>query len=448
MKLYQLLLGLLVSRLLFALPVYAADAEFAASKNAKPNILFILIDDLGYTDLGSYGSELYQTPHTDSLAKDGVRFTDAYSAAPICSPTRAAIMTGKSPANLHLTDWVPGHKHDNTKLLIPDWSHRLPEGQQTIGTLMKDAGYKTAWIGKWHIDPDRGAKDYGFDAGEQDWDFNEIKNEKDPKGAQQLTKEALDFINASGDEPFFVGLSHYTVHTPIHFNPEVRKKYAKLIKPDMEQKNAGYAALVESMDDSVGALLEGLEKSGKADNTIVIFYSDNGGLIGRTSNAPLRDGKATLYEGGVRVPLIVRFPDRKGAGTTTDAVMTSMDLLPTFLDIAGAKDKVPADIEGVSLLPHLRSGDKIDREAIYWHYPHYHRTKPVGSIRKGNYKLIEYFEDGKLELYDLEKDLSETTDLAEKMPEKVKELLADLRAWRKQVGAQSMTPNPDYVEKK
>ncbi|MBC2593674.1 sulfatase [Ruficoccus amylovorans] len=405
----------------------------------------ILVDDLGYADLTCYGSDLYQTPNVDAFAQESIRFTNAYTAAPICSPTRASIVTGKHPARLHLTDWIPGHKHENTKLLVPDWQKSLPKTEKTIGNLLREQGYATAWFGKWHL---HGAtQDFGFDAGEQDWALNEGKSQNDPKGVFQLTEQALDFINHTGDKPFFVCVSHYTVHTPVRFNNDVKKKYDALVTPENKQQNTRYAAMVEAMDDSIGLLLEGLEKSGKAGNTIVIFYSDNGGLEKLTSNAPMRAGKATLYEGGIRVPMIVRMPDGAGAGTVSDEIVTSTDLLPTFLDIAGAPEKSPADVDGVSLLSMWSKGEELDREEIYWHYPHYHITNPAGAVRKDNYKLIEYFEDGKLELYDLEIDPSETKNLADKMPEKTQELLNDLRVWREEVGAQMMSANPNYVEK-
>lgn len=418
----------------------------AGAEQQKPNFLLILVDDLGYMDLECYGSDFYRTPNMDKLASQGLRFTQAYAACPVCSPTRASILTGKYPARLHLTDWIPGHKRKNTKLLVPDWQQALLESETTIGELLKNEGYRTAWFGKWHL---RGGtcRDHGFDAGEQDWDLNRKKNEEDPKGVFELTDEAIEFMNKSGDKPFFIGLSHYSVHTPVHFNSDVKKEYEKRVKSGARQKDAGYAAMLEALDDSVGKLLKGLDDSGKADQTVVVFFSDNGGLIGPTNNEPLRAGKGTLYEGGTRVPMIVRLPNGKYAGETSDAVVCSIDLLPTFLEMAGGST-LPDNVDGVSLVAHILTGESVQRDALYWHYPHYHKGMPAGSIVKGDYKLIEYFEDGEVELYNLAEDPGEKKDLTKTRAGKVKELMKDLTDWRKSVDAQMMETNPDYSKKK
>lgn len=407
----------------------------------KPNILFIFTDDLGYKDLGVYGSDLYRTPHLDQLASQGTRFTNAYTAAPVCSPTRASLVTGKTPARLHLTDWLTGHAKPHAKLLIPDWTKGLPAEEITLAELLKPQGYKTAWFGKWHLG--EGAQDHGFDAGNQTWELNRKEDGEDPKGVFTLNREALEFIEANKQQPFFVAVSHYSPHGPIRFNEELKNEYVKLIEEKKPiQTNAGYAAMIEALDTSIGELLAGLEKSGVADNTLVIFFSDNGGELNFTNNAPLRDGKGTLYEGGVRVPLIARWPGKIPSAKVSDEVISSIDFFPTFAALTGAE--LPKNIDGIDVTPALKGTEKLQHEALHWHYPHYHRARPSGSILKGEWKLIEWFETGKTELFHLAKDPYEEHDLAATNPSKNAELLEDLRRWRTDVGAQLTSHNPQY----
>ena len=420
---------------------------FAETKKL-PNILLILIDDLGYSDVACFGSETYRTPNIDRLCSEGLKFTDAYAACPVCSPTRASILTGKYPARLHLTDWIPGHKHPFEKLAIPDWTQNLPQDEITIGKAMKDLGYATAWIGKWHQGEKAEPKKMGFDAGGEDWSINRIMDDNDPKGTNTLTNMCQEFIDTRGDKPFFVALSHYTVHAPVYGSSKLKAKYEILIDKEQPkyQTKANYAAMVGDMDKSVGNMLKWLEEKGLSD-TIVIFFSDNGGLVGPTENYPLRAGKGTMYEGGIRVPLVIKWPGVVKPGAKTDQVVTSCDLYPTILSIAGCKD-TPVPVDGVDLSSLIKDGKPLNREAIYWHYPHYHKSKPASAVRKGDYKLIEYLEDGLFELYNLRDDLAEQKDLANKEPEKVRELYQDLCNWRKSVGAQMMEQNPKYDPKK
>ncbi|AQQ09600.1 Arylsulfatase [Sedimentisphaera cyanobacteriorum] len=426
------------------------SAELFADQSQKPNILMILIDDLGYSDVSCYGSESYHTPSVDKLAREGLSFSDAYAACPVCSPTRASILTGKHPARLHLTDWIPGHKHPHEKLQIPDWQKVLPQKEITIGEALKKIGYNTAWLGKWHQGGKAHPTEMGFDRGGENWSLNKKKTDKDPKGTVTLTRQCQDFIRDSKkqNKPFFACLSHYTVHTPVYGSSDLKEKYKKYfdrLEPRYQDR-ADYAAMVADMDKSVGDMLRFLRHENLED-TIVIFFSDNGGLFKKTHNYPLRAGKGTLYEGGIRVPLIFKWPGVTKAGEETKEIATSHDLYTTVLSMAGIKD-VDRTLDGVDLSPLLKQGKPIDREAIYWHYPHYHKTKPASAVRKGDYKLIEYLEDGKKELYNLERDISEKNDLAEKMPEKTKELYEDLCRWREEVGAQEMKPNPNYKPNK
>jgi arylsulfatase A len=423
------------------LALVALFLAYPASGQEKPNILLFFVDDMGATDLGCYGSDLYRTPNIDKLAAQGVLYKQAYASAHICSPTRAAMVTGKYPARIGLTDFMTGHKRPYAKLKVPAWTMGLPAEEFTLGHLLKEQGYSTAWLGKWHLGGS--ARDFGFDAGNQLWIENTKNDPKDPKGVYTLNKEAVDFIENTTDKPFFVALSHYSPHGPVRFDPDLRDEYQRIIdgkKP--RQTNAGYAAMIEALDDSVGKMMDWLDGKKLAENTLVIFVSDNGGEMNYTSNAPLRAGKGTLYEGGIRVPMIARWPGKIEPGTTNDTRFTSMDFLPTFATLIGGK--APGKIDGADLSANFTSNGFIDRGPLYWHYPHYHNEKPSASILKEDWKLIEWFETGDTELFNLAVDPSEITDLSQSNPEKNAELLADLKAWQKEIGAQMMEPNPDH----
>jgi len=452
-------------------------AGLAQSSGRRPNIVLVVIDDYGWADTGCYGSTYHRTPNLDQLAARGMRFTDAYAAAPVCSPTRAALMTGKHPARLHLTDWLPGRSDmPSQKLSRPIIRQELPLEETTIAEALKQAGYATAIVGKWHLGGE------GFEPQRQGFDLNvagdhtgtprsyffpfENKDGKMPgleSGApgeylpDRLTTEAERFIEQHQDKPFFLYLPHYSVHIPMKAKPELIAKYRVLPKPEKGQNNPVYAAMVESMDESVGRLRRKLEQLGLADDTVFIFTADNGGLSVKegpdtpaTDNAPLRAGKGYLYEGGLRVPLIIAWPKRIKAGSVNRAPVYSADLFATALDVAGVRNTTGVD--GLSLLPLLTGRGQFKRDALYWHYPHYsnqsidggHYDQPGAAIRQGDYKLIEFYQDDHVELYDLKRDLGERRDLASKRPQLAAELRRKLAAWRKLVGAQMMTPNPDY----
>jgi len=438
----------------------ALAAGPAAGVQTKLNFVFFLIDDMGWMDLTCQGSKFYETPNIDRLASQGMRFTNAYAACPVCSPTRASIMTGRYPARLHVTDWIAGQNRPNAKLRIPDWTQYLPLEEVTIAEALKPAGYATASMGKWHLGgpeywPDKQGFDVNFAGtgqGQPPSYFAPYKIETIPSApdgeylTDRLAEEACKFIDASKDRPFFLYLPHYAVHSPLMAKKEMIEKFRAKADPASGQKNPTYAAMIQSVDESVGKVCAKLDDLKLADRTVVIFMSDNGGVAGATSNAPLRAGKGTLYEGGIREPLIVRWPGVVKAGTTSDEVVISVDFFPTILEMAGvAYEPGPKHaLDGISFVSVLKQAGKLTREAVYWHYPHYHNTTPGGIIRAGDWKLIEYFEDGRVELYNLREDLSETKDLAAASPEKAAELRKKLADWRTSVGAQMCTPNPDY----
>ncbi|MFW5915820.1 MAG: sulfatase, partial [Planctomycetota bacterium] len=393
--------------------------------NNMPNIVFILIDDLGWMDVGCQGSRSYLTPNIDHLADEGMRFTDAYAACTVCSPTRASIMTGKYPARLNLTDWISGHEHPWAKLRVPDWTQYLPHDETALARAFSNAGYNTFFTGKWHLGgrqyyPDK----HGFDVniggchrGLPPSYFSPygIETLEDgPEGeylTDRLTDEAIRMMEKSGDEPFFLYLSHYAVHTPLEAKEEIVQKY--LEKDANKHLNEVYAAMIESTDRSVGRVLHKLEDMELAEDTIVVFFSDNGGLTRVTSNAPLRHGKGSPYEGGHRVPLIIRWPGHADAGSTCQEPVISNDFYPTLLEACGLPPMPRQHCDGRSLVPLLKGEERLHREALYWHYPHYHFSTPYAAVRSGDYKLIEYFEGRRVELYNLADDIGESNDLAE-----------------------------------
>ena len=443
-----------------ALLLLLLATSFAPAAERKLNFIFILVDDLGWTDLGCQGSKFYETPNIDRLASQGMRFTQAYSACTVCSPTRAALMTGKYPARLHITDWIKGHVRPFAKLKVPDWTMHLPLEERTVAEALKDAGYATASIGKWHLGdaeffPDKQGFDQnigGCEKGQTPSYFSPygIPTLSDgPRGeflSDRLTDETLTFIKRNQAKPFFVYLPHYAVHTPLMGKPEVVAKYERKASAQNPQHNAKYAALVESVDDSVGRILRKLEKLGLAEETVIFFMSDNGGLVLNdvTSNLPLRAGKGSAYEGGVRVPLFIKWPGVTQPGSTCDTPVITPDCYPTMLQIAGLKPAMNQIIDGESLVLLLKQSGGLRRDAIYWHYPHYHPggATPYSAIRQGDWKLIEFFEDNRVELYNLRDDLSEKNDLASKLPDQAGALREKLHAWRKEVGAQLPASNP------
>jgi arylsulfatase A-like enzyme len=465
--------------LLLLISLLVSASAFAQLRNATrpPNIVLLLIDDYGWADTGCYGSTYHRTPNIDRLAARGMRFTDAYAAAPVCSPTRAALMTGKHPARLHLTDWLPGRDDKpNQKLARPTIQQQLPLAETTLAEALKQAGYATAHIGKWHLG---GA---GFEPEKQGFDLNIAGDhtgtplsyfapyqrngrfmpglETAPPGeylTDRLTTEAERFIEQHKDKPFFLYLPHYTTHIPMRAKAELIAKYRALPKPASGQSNPVYAAMIESMDDSIGRLTRKLEQLGLSDNTVFMFTADNGGLAmpegadtPATTNAPLRAGKGYLYEGGIRVPLIVAWPQKIKAGSLNRTPVSSADLFATAVEIAGLKNTTGVD--GMSLLPLLTGRGRFRREALFWHYPHYSNqsvnggdiNQPGAAIRQGDLKLIEFYQDNHVELYDLKNDLSERNDLSKARPQVAAKLRQKLAAWRQAVNAQMMTLNPNY----
>ena len=353
----------------------------------------ILADDLGWTDLACYGSKLYETPNIDQMARDGMKFTQAYSACTVCSPTRAAILTGKYPGRLHITDWIPGQMPENPKMIVPDWTKYLPHEEITIARALKEDGYATASIGKWHLGGEEYYPDkHGFDINLGGTDLPNTKHyfspydiatlPDGPKGeylTDRLTDEALRFIEANKDQPFFLYMPHFTVHLPLQAKKALIEKYQAKIKPGMAQNNAVYAAMIESLDDSVGRIRDELKKLEIDDRTIVIFTSDNGGRVPTTSNLPLRLGKGSCYEGGTRVPLIIDWPGVTKPGSVCDTPVITMDLYPTIAEIAGDSEAAKHAVDGVDLSPLLRQSGEIDRDELFWHYPHYQHYQLGGA---------------------------------------------------------------------
>lgn len=444
----------------FALAV--ATAPLAAAP-PPPNVLLILVDDLGWTDLTCYGSDFYQTPHIDQLARDGMKFTQAYSACTVCSPTRAAVLTGKYPARLHITDWIPGLPPSNPKLLVPDWTKHLPTEEATLARVLKGAGYATASVGKWHL----GGEPYypekhGFDrnvAGTAapapksylaPWQIPTLTEGRDGEYlTDRLGREAVQFIEQQREKPFFLYLAHFGVHTPIQGRPDLVKKHQTRLKAGLRHSNVAYAAMLESVDDTVGLLRAKLAELKLSERTVIVFTSDNGGRVPTTSNHPLRVGKGSCYEGGVRVPLILHWPGVTKPGSVCDVPAMSIDFYPTLLEITGARGAEGHRPDGESLVPLLRQTGGLKREALFWHYPHYQHyqqggTTPYGATRIGDFKVVEFYDDLRVELYNLREDLGEQQNLAAKLPAKADELRKRLHAWRKEVGAQIPTRNPKY----
>ena len=428
----------------------------------RPNVVLVLVDDLGATDLGYAGSAFYRTPHIDRLAAVGMVFTRAYAACTVCSPTRAALLTGKYPARLRVTDWIAGHKRPFAKLLPPDWTKYLDPAETTIAELLKERGYATASIGKWHLGgEDHAPEKHGFDRNVGGTDRGQPPSyfapyriptlPEGPKGeslTERVTEEAVAFIRENRERPFFVYLPHFTVHTPLQAKPEVVAKYQAAAKPDAPQRNPVYAAMVESLDDSIGRLVAALEELKLSEKTLLIFTSDNGGHLPATNtNLGLRAGKGSPWEGGVRVAAVARWPGAIPAGRRCDAPVITMDWYATVAELAGAE--APGN-DGASLAGVLTGRGEVPPRPLYWHYPHYHPggATPYSAILEDGWRLVEFFEDGRIELYDLKNDPLEANDLASARPENESALRARLEAWRTSVGAQRPVPNPAYDPEK
>ncbi len=502
-----------------------------AAEDSHPNVVVFLVDDLGWSDLGCYGSEFYETPNIDRFAAKSVRFADAYAACHVCSPTRAAIMTGRYPARLGLTDWLPGRKEFPFQRLqnatIP---LQLPDAEVTIAEALREHGYRTAHIGKWHLGEEPfGPLRQGFDIQIPRWNkgwpktgyhapfgFDGLDDgDSNAYLTDRLTDEAVAFIEAHQDQPFFLYLAHFAVHDPIEGRKDLVDQYlrrldalgqpelpafvlegnpdadaplpaeelnarlrdpeysgyrvlpGRTVKIKQHQDNVEFAAMVESVDDSFGRLLASLKSLNLDRKTIVILCSDNGGMSAAnfgnpsrvvsadgldaaysTSNLPLRGAKGWLYEGGIRVPLIIHWPVLGQQGAVCEVPVISTDLFPTILEMASLPPRPSRHLDGVSLASLVEGSRTLDREALYWHFPHYSNhgmQSPGGAVRAGDYKLLDYFENGTAQLFDLRNDIGEQNDLSRSHPEKVAELRTMLQEWRTKVSARMMTPNPRYV---
>lgn len=460
-------------RLLLVALLLSQNPFDARAQERPPNVVLMLIDDLGATDLGCYGSRYYETPNIDQLAKDGMRFTQAYSACTVCSPTRAALLTGKAPARLHITDYIPGHRRPHARLQIPRWTQYLPLAEETLAERLKTKGYATASIGKWHLGgPEFYPEKHGFDVnaggtsgGAPPRYFAPYGIETLPDGPKdefltdRLTNEAIKFIEGHKEEPFFIYLPHYAVHTPIMGKPDAVARY-QAKRADGGHGNPVYAALVESVDESVARLRAALKSQGLDGNTVFVFTSDNGGLSGTvgeqgwkrgpTDNSPFRGGKGGAYDGGVRVPLIVAWPGVVEAGSQCDEPVISYDLTPTLLAATGTPRAAGQVVDGQSLMPLLTQQGQLQRDAIFWHYPHYHpgSATPCSAIREGDWKLIEFYEDGRVELYNLRRDPGEMQNMADVDADVAQRLRDKLHGWLKEVGAQWPEPNQEFDPEK
>lgn len=453
---------------------------------ARPNVVLITVDDMGWTGPACYGSDLHETPHIDRLAAEGMRFTQAYAASPLCTPTRASIMSGTHPARLQMTTWHENalSRRDgpgNNPLAAPLTEPNLALRYVTPAEAARDAGYTTLHVGKWHLgDAMHYPEAQGFDAniggvffgapytywypyrggrttGGGGYEYRYVPGlhlgEEGEYLTDRLTTEAIALLDRVHDRPFFLNMCYYSPHTPMEGKPDLVAHYQARIRDGMTHRNAVYAAMVHALDENIGRLLDALDRLGVADNTVVAFVSDNGGytrvINGEqvTSNAPLRNGKGSLYEGGVRVPLIVRWPGRVAPGTVCTEPVVSMDLYPTLIAAMGAEaDPGPGQAaDGLSLLPLFDNPSAdLGRDSLYFHFPHYYfATKPMGAMRHGDWKLIEHFEDGRTELFNLARDLGETADVAADHPDIAEDLRRRLAAWRNEVNASMPEPNEE-----
>ncbi|MBN2151543.1 MAG: sulfatase [Candidatus Lokiarchaeota archaeon] len=457
-----------------------------------PNVLLIIIDDLGWVDLSCQGSTFYETPRIDSIARDGVRFTRAYASCPVCSPTRASIMTGKYPARVGITQWIGGHNRG--RVIDAPYLHYLPLEEKTVAKAFKERGYKTYHVGKWHLgDEPYWPEHHGFDVNVggchwgspwhgyfSPWGIPTLPD--GPRGeylTDRLTDEAIRLLESNGDAPFFMYWSHYAVHRPIQSPKPLVEKYrakaaasgldrqpafvpgksmfhlegqaSRRIPERVVQSDPDYAAMIENLDTNVGRVLDALDRLGIAGNTIVIFYSDNGGLSNDdrapTSNAPLRDGKSYMYEGGIREPLLIKWPGVIRPGSVCTGQVTSTDFYPTLLDCCGVPREPGQHVDGKSFFALLQEpGLAWDRGPIYWHYPHYNGNgaRPASSVIDGAWKLIEWLEDGKVELFNIDDDVGEQHDLARDQPAVRDCMLGSLKGWQRETRARMPQPNPNY----
>lgn len=453
-----------------AVPLNAQPVEIEAGVPVQPNIVLIMADDLGWKDLHCYGNDRLDTPVLDQLAEQGLLFTNAYSASPVCTPTRAALMTGMSPARLNITNHAPGHppgfQKEGTSIRTADWLRHLPLERVTLAEQLRDSGYATAFVGKWHLshrarnaegptEPELRAEHQGFDINIGGCSFGGPPHYFEPYGIPNIeaesdgdylpdrcARECISFVESNKDRPFFLCWWNYSVHYPFEAPQELIEKYELREGPGCE--NPTYAAMIEGMDRSIGRLLARLDELDLANDTLVIFTSDNGPFAANVD--PLRAEKGYLYEGGIRVPMIVRWPGRVATGTSATPVVT-MDIHSTILDVAGLAPVDENTPDGVSLTGELAQPESLEPRDIFFHYPNYafhKKNRPGSAIRSGNLKLIRFYDDETIEMYDLENDISEANNLAESRPEEAARLASRLDDWLDSVQAS----RPERIEER
>ena len=477
MKFRILIVGLIV----LALAVNYSCSPSTKEEQKKPNIVFILADDLGWADLPVYGNQFNEAPNLQKMASEGTTYQNAYAACPVCSPTRASLQSGQYPARVGVIDFIPGHFRPYEKVIVPrNKTQYLPNEAFTIGEAMKQAGYVTGYFGKWHLgyDPETHPSAQGYDTAIvfRGGPFFNVGPKMDPVQdvdpqkvlAEVLTDWGVDFIEANKEKPFFLFLAHYDVHVQLDADSTMIHYFKQKEKVDDYPCNAVYAAMIKNLDNSVGRIMAKLDELGLSENTLFVFFSDNGGLITRyykipliarpkqyvyegdtllyvaSSNKPLRSEKGTVFEGGIREPMIVRWPGKVAAGASSNAIISSVDMLPTFAELAGTQIPDSVVIDGRSLVTVFQKDEYDPDRAVFWHYPVYHHDVPASAVRKGDWKLIEYLDDETFELYNLKDDIGETTDVCSQYPERCEELKMILLEWKQDVGAQGVLPNPDF----
>ena len=444
-----------------------ANAARPTGGNRPPNFVVFLADDLGAHDLGCTGSTFHRSPAIDRLASEGLLFTRGYAAAPVCSPTRAALVTGRHPARVKITNFITGDRRGS--LLPADYVHALPASEVTVAERLCDAGYATGVFGKWHLGPPADIPAHGFEVTGSTTVGPGSGPSDDPMHARAIATQAAAFVESNRDRPFFCYVPMHSVHVPLITRPELAAEEGRRavgvgprfdVPPPVPgdpatrqmQNHPVYAGMIREMDETVATVLAAVVKAGQQENTLVVFTSDNGGLStaegAPTSNLPLRAGKGFVYEGGIRVPMIVRWPGVVRPGTTSDVPVTTLDIAATLLDVAGVKGRDDAPLDGATLRPVLSGSGTLGPRDLFWHYPHYSNQggRPATALVSGSEKVVEHFDDGKVELFDLASDPGERRDLAGDRPARAAEMAARLAAWRKQVGAAMPTPNPQPVD--
>ena len=470
---------------LLALANLACESKAVSSEiDSRPNIIFVLADDLGWADLPSYGNTFNEAPNLDRMSREGIRFTDAYAACPVCSPTRASIQAGQYPARVGIIDFITGHWRPYEEVIVPvNRTQYLPDSITTIGEAMQASGYATGYFGKWHLgfNPEHMPGNQGYD----DWrihrrgTFYNLKSRAaiypldehlndSIRLSEALTNYGLDFIEKNRDRPFFLFLAHYDVHVQLDADQDLITKYLQKPKPKHYPGNAIYAGMIEHIDQSLGRIMDKLEELELEENTMVVFFSDNGGLVSRfdvrpllvedklpiyegsdlqyiaSSNYPLRAEKGTVFEGGIREPLIIKWPKKIRPGQTSSKLISSIDFYPTFVELAGGKLPKGQIVDGKSFNRVLNGTEDEQDRAIFWHYPVYHHAVPASAVRQGDWKLIHFLDDNHVELYNLKEDIGEEKDLSGLETEKVKELMALLNDWRKDTKARFPVKNPNF----